>query len=169
MPKPDRADVPDSQISRAGYLYCLTHSFMPGIAKLGATRKHPIQRATELSAGTGVPGQFTTAYWMPFDDCFEAERLCHERFADKRVDEAREFFSVTVAEVAQYARELAERLPGSGTEGGEWAEQGDGARASVVMDLPWSELFASFDLNGPDELTPEEQAKCHALAARLRS
>lgn len=160
----DAADVPHSQENKAGYTYCFTHLHMRGLCKVGATRKHPIQRATELSAGTGVPGMFTVAYWAHCDDCFEVESLCHEHFAEQRVDAAREFFAVQVSDVVGYIREVT---GGAAREGGEWMETGGGS-GSVERDLPWSALFASFDPNGPAELTAAEQAQCRALEARLR-
>lgn len=154
---------------RRGYVYCLCHPSMHTVdghplVKVGATRKHPIQRATELSAGTGVPGMFTVAYWARCDDCFEVESLCHERFAEQRVDAAREFFEVQVSEVAAYVRET---LGGAAREGGEWMETRRNG-APIEQALPWSTLFASFDPDGPAELTAAEQAQCRALEARLR-
>lgn len=169
MSKPDPADVPHSSENRAGVVYIFTHPYMRDantggqLCKVGASRKHPIQRATELSAGTGVPGMFTVAYWASCEDCFEAEGLCHERFAEQRVDAAREFFAVQVSEVVAFIRETLPVV----REGGEWIEGGvDGS--SVERDLPWSTLFSSFDPDGPAKLTAAEQAQCRALEARLR-
>ncbi len=170
MSKPDAADIPHSNESRQGVVYVMTHPFMRDtqtggqLCKVGATRKHPVQRATELSAGTGVPGMFTVAYWAAAPDCFEVERLCHERFAEQRVDAAREFFAIPVADVVGYIRETIGSLT---REGGEWLEQGMDASAAE-QELPWSTLFASFDPDGPAELTAEEQGRCRALGARLR-
>ncbi len=176
MPWPtESADLPDSQPSRKGFIYALIHPaiYSPDgrpLLKVGATRKHPIRRATELGAGTGVPGQFIVAYWLPFLDCFEAENRIHERFAAQRTDPAREFFDITIEEVVAYARELAEELPIWGPEGGEWTEALPPVTKPVTFDLPWSELFATFPDDGtPRELTAEEQSKCRALAARLSS
>ena len=52
-------------------------------------------------AGTGVPGQFTVAYYRWFDDCFHAESTIHEMLLDVRVDPAREFFRIDVREAVQ--------------------------------------------------------------------
>lgn len=165
MPRPDRADVPDSQASREGYLYCLVHPMMnragQTLVKVGATRKHPIQRATELSAGTGVPGQFTVAYWVHCSDCFRVESACHDRFADARVEEAREFFAVTVDEVVGHVRGL---LGDWIKEGGEWIESAAHRQAPVGESYPFAVLFASFPDDGEGRgLTDEEQAKCQEL------
>jgi hypothetical protein len=129
------------------------------ILKVGATRKHPIQRATELSAGSGVPGMFTVAYYVGTSDAFALESLLHEAFSSKRIDPAREFFAVGIEEAVQFAR--AEGL-GLTEEGGEWLDRQPPEAAT--MTLSFSELFATFpDDGGGRELTPEERAKCRAL------
>lgn len=142
---------------------------MPGLCKIGATRKHPIQRATELSAGTGVPGMFSVVYWLSFEDCFEAESILHERFAVQRVDSQREFFAVEPQDVIHSMQVLASQLPSSGNEGGEWIDNnGSLWPAGKISALPWSELFISFPDDGsPRELTEEESRKCHELSIRL--
>lgn len=107
---------------------------------------------------------FNVTYYASCIDCFALEKLCHERFAEYRVDEAREFFSVPVDEVIAYVREVMGDLI---VEGGEWIEEGRG-RAPMAEELPWSSLFASFpDNDSPRELTPEEGAQCRELAAQL--
>lgn len=167
MPRPDPADVAHSRENRLGWVYVLAHPEMPGLAKLGATRKHPIQRATELSAGTGVPGQFTVAYYRSFSDAFEAEGLLHDRLADVRVDAAREFFRVSVEEAAGLIRGLAEELESDGREGGEMIDAGVVLPVGPnVEDLyPMAVLFSTFPDDGEGrELTLEERAKCRALS-----
>lgn len=139
----------------------LTHKAMPGLVKCGATRKHPIQRATELSAGTGVPGQFTVAYYVTSEDCFEVENACHQYLSDRRVDQGREFFEASVEEVVGYVRGLTEA---EADEGGDWIEGGGTTRPPIEKECPWGVLFASFQ-NEDDHkpLTEEEQAKCREL------
>lgn len=171
MPRPEPADIPHSQPSRTGVLYCFTHPVMHGLCKVGATRKHPIQRAAELSAGTGVPGDFVVAYWRGFRDCFEAERLTHEAFAEHRVDQQREFFRLGVGEVAAFVRAL--EVASTGREGGEWLDSGEAfvaGAAETARLYPWATLFARFneDPDVPGELTAEERAQCEALRLALR-
>lgn len=153
-----------------------THAHMHGsdgrpLIKIGCTRKHPIQRATELSAGTGVPGQFDVAYWLAFDDAFDAESIIHERFAAQRVDSQREFFTVDVGEAIRSIRALAKQLASSGKEGGDWIESGGAIqdpRWGPPVETPFADLFASFPDDGSErELTEDEAAKCRELSARL--
>lgn len=152
---------------RLGFVYVLTNRSMPGLVKIGCTRKHPLERLEELCAATGVPTKFDLAFYKDFADCFAAEDLAHEAFAAARVNESREFFAVSLHEVVTFLRGLVNsshyrELASQGIEGGTWTEQAN------LPSTPFAELFVSFDPNGPAELTPEEQAKCRALERRLR-
>lgn len=159
MSRLDPADVASSSDDRKGWVYALTHIHMQGIAKIGATRKHPIQRATELSAGTGVPGMFTVAYYVATEDCFALESALHEVFSEVRVDPAREFFCVDVADVVRAARREVGSYP---EEGGEWLKR-EIPKVALVK-LPFAEMFASFPDDGSGrELTDEERSRCRAL------
>lgn len=141
-----------SSISRgeSGYIYILgtsAHSYL----KIGQTTLDPVTRAKQLSAATASPTPFTVLYSRAVSDCNEAEAKMHAAFADRRVNDGREFFSVSLYEAAI----MLDRLCGD-------------SRFKPKPLTPWSELFATF----PDDhegrasatLTPEERAKCRALA-----
>ncbi len=154
---------------RQGWVYLVTNLHMPGLVKIGATRKHPLQRAQELGAGTGVPAAMVLSYYHDFADCFEAERLVHEHFDALRVNESREFFrvelGVAVAFVAGLCNSSTYReaaLESAGMVGGTYQ------REVKLPATPWADLFASFDPDGPAELSPAEQAQCRALEAAQR-
>ena len=158
MPRLNYYDNPKSSSDRSGYVYGLTHDYMPGIVKVGASRKHPMQRLAELSASTGVPGAFKLAYYVQCSDAFALEAALHEEFSEHRVDSGREFFAVAISEVAKQARL---KIGASAEEGGEWFKQ----QSVVKGNYPWAELFATFPDDGDGrELTAEESAKCQALA-----
>lgn len=74
-----------------GYVYILTNESMPGLVKIGKTTRDVAQRASELNH-TGVPFPFDVYAFEFSPDCNELERMMHERFADCRVNPAREFF-----------------------------------------------------------------------------
>ncbi len=131
-----------------GYVYVMVTASHPFV-KLGATTAHPEVRAFQLTSATASPHPFKVAYSREVQDCNAAEAALHERFADRRVNDGREFFSVSVDEAATALDELC----------------GD---SRYVPSYPWATLFATFDPDGPPELTPEEQAKCRALEANLR-
>ncbi len=156
--------------TKRGSLYLLSHPQMPNLLKIGVTRKHPIARATELSAGTGVPGEFVVEYWLGFENAFEVESAIHERLAEVRVDPAREFFRVGLSEAIAVVRSLSETYTSYGAEGGEWTTNGGAETVWNICSVstPYADLFASFPDDGSDrELTLEERTHCRALRERL--
>ena len=157
-----------SDSSRLGFVYILSCPSVHSYLKIGATRNHPLRRAREVSAGTGVPIPYTLAYFRDFVDAFTAERLTHEWFAEQRVNDSREFFDVSLGDVVAFVDGLANSddyqggLVSMGEVGGAWTTE---PRRTVAT--PFADLFASFPDDGsPRELTPEEQAKCRALEAQ---
>lgn len=54
------------------------------------------QRMRDLSRDTGVPEAFSAVYHKKFADAALAESVMHEVFADRRMNEKREFFAVPV-------------------------------------------------------------------------
>ncbi len=163
--------------TRLGFVYVLKNVLLPsGIVKIGATRKHPLTRAKELSAATGVPADYTLAYYLSFADCFLAESIVHEHFGTRRINESREFFEVTVEEAISFIETIA-RHPDyveALTEeintvcGGEYMNETLRREWEEVamFKTPWADLFSSFDPNGPDELSEEEKERCQALMKR---
>lgn len=87
-------------------VYILENSSMPGIIKIGYTKGDPNDRADQLSKGTGVP----TPYKVVFSySCFNGERIeraVHKYFKKQRVNNDREFFSVTVDEAKTVINEI---------------------------------------------------------------
>lgn len=167
----------DSESSRMGYVYVLKSPVVHAangnapLLKVGATRKHPLRRARELSAGTGVPVDYEVAYFRDFDDCFLAETLVHQHFADDRINESREFFSSNLDAVVNYIDSIATSpiyhggLGSANMTGGTWEEWARGTR----VETPMSELFATFEDRGDGVLNATEQAACRALEKQLTS
>ena len=87
-------------------VYILKNPSMPGIIKIGYTKGDPNDRADKLSKGTGVP----TPYKVVFSySCFNGERIeraVHKYFKKQRVNNDREFFSVTVDEAKTVINEI---------------------------------------------------------------
>ena len=129
-----------------GHIYILgtpVHSYL----KIGRTTLDPVIRAKQLSAATASPTPFTVLYSRVVADCNEVEAKMHEIFADRRVNDGREFFSVSLYEAAIALDGLC----------------GD-KRFKPKPLTPFAEMFASFPDDGGDRaLTPEEQARCRAL------
>ena len=86
------------QHSRSGWLYVIDTSAMPGICKLGCTRRiDPLQRVAELSSAS-VPFPFICRAVVFSDDVFDIETKIHNYFNDKRVNKEnlhKEFFAIT--------------------------------------------------------------------------
>lgn len=158
---------------RQGFVYVLRCRFMVDPAsgcpllKVGATRKHPLQRARELSAGTGVPEEMTIAYFRDFTDAFLAETLVHEAFDSARVNGFREFFAAPLNDVIGFIDGLVSNPEYQDALSSEGVCGGEARRPVRLPATPWATLFASFDPDGPPELTAAEQAQCRALEASL--
>ncbi len=156
---------------RLGFCYVLINSHMPGICKIGATRKHPLSRTKELGAATGVPGEFSLAYYQSFGDSFAAETLTHHHFADHRVNEGREFFALHVDQAIEFLHALpnsvAYRERALCVEP-DLVTGGEHRRAVETVPTPFADLFLTFQEDGREsnELTPEERAQCRALERR---
>lgn len=168
--------TPDNPNPRLGWVYVLTSPTVRSdggvpILKIGATRKHPIQRAKEVSAGTGVATPFSLAYYRDYEDAFLAERLIHEAFAGCRVNESREFFEVAIADVVTFMESLTkgdayqEAVASSGLIGGDWVERGGGScrYQGPQVATPFADLFATFEDRGDGILNATEQAACRQL------
>jgi hypothetical protein len=162
---------------RLGFVYVIQSRFMPGIVKIGATRQHPLRRTKELSAPTGVPGEYELAYYHSYSDCFAAESLAHDHFATRRINESREFFEVHVDEAIALLESLSsstayrdrveaeqydDYLEGNPIVGG--AHQ---RRAVKPVATPFAELFATFEDRGDGVLNEAERAQCRALEKKI--
>ncbi len=134
-----------------GHCYVLSNPSFEGVLKIGATTLDPVTRAKQLSAATAAPTPFHVVYSRKVPDVNEAERMMHAAFADRRVNEGREFFRVSVFEAATTMDKLV---------GGESA-----IRHEVAT--PFAELFATFPDDGtPRDLTDAERRQVAAVFAR---
>lgn len=177
MPRDTERSSIYAESGRLGFIYVLQSQFArtpPGspfgadipLLKIGATRKHPLQRAGELSAGTGVPEPMIIAYFRDFPDSFLAESLVHARFDAVRINPGREFFAAPLSEVVAFIDSLGtsveyqDRLASQGVTGGEYS-------AVVDVSMPWADLFSTFEDRGDGVLNEAEQAACRELEAEL--
>lgn len=104
-------------------LYCLTNPYMPGLVKVGYTRRSVYARMSELSFGgwgtsaTGVPGAFELVRdWSIDRDRAEAiEHRVHQELGEHRVKatrgrRAREFFHLTPEEAVRQIDAILSRM-----------------------------------------------------------
>lgn len=135
-----------------GWVYCLLNPSFPGYIKVGCSTNHPIERARQLSAGSGVPTPYAVGYHRYVAYPFQVEAALHRALAAYRVNDSREFFALPLHKVVEMV-DRYEEITDLGT----------------TVQTPFAELFKTFDgEDGPGrELTAEEAAKCRALEARL--
>lgn len=80
--------------SKAGWLYVISSPSLPGLVKIGCTRRlNPALRVRELSSSS-LPEPYHAHCFVFSDDCFELENNIHKYFDKERVNPDREFFRI---------------------------------------------------------------------------
>ncbi len=80
------------------YVYVMSNPSMPNMVKIGITNNVE-NRLKFLSCRTAVPTPFEVEYECTVDDCHKVEKALQAAFAPYRVNEKREFFKVSTAQV----------------------------------------------------------------------
>lgn len=92
--------------SKAGWLYIITSPSLPGLTKIGCTRRlNPSIRIKELSSSS-LPKPFHAHCFVFSDDCFELENNIHKYFDKERVNPDREFFRIEPKEAINVLKEI---------------------------------------------------------------
>lgn len=92
--------------SKAGWLYVISSPSLPGLVKLGATRRlNPTIRVKELSSSS-LPEPYKAHCFVFSDDCFELENNIHKYFDKERVNPDREFFRIEPKEAIDVLKEI---------------------------------------------------------------
>lgn len=92
--------------SKAGWLYVISSPSLPGLVKLGCTRRLvPMMRVKELSSSS-LPEPFKAHCFVFSDDCFALENNIHKYFDKERVNPDREFFRIEPKEVIDVLKEI---------------------------------------------------------------
>lgn len=92
--------------SKAGWLYVITSPSLPGLVKIGCTRRlNPALRVRELSSSS-LPEPYHAHCFVFSDDCFELENNIHKYFDKERVNPDREFFRIEPKEVIDVLKEI---------------------------------------------------------------
>lgn len=91
------------------YVYVLSNENMPGLLKIGYTKKHPEERAKQVSRSTGVAGKYKVEFALRCHDGIGLEFEIHKELSYCRVDSQKEHFQVTLPEVKQKIEEIAIR------------------------------------------------------------
>lgn len=77
---------------KQGNIYVLTNPCMPGLVKIGKTKRTDVNDRMKELFSTGVPMPFDCEYSCMVNDCDEVEKALHEAFGCVRVNNNREFF-----------------------------------------------------------------------------
>ena len=92
--------------SKAGWLYVITSPSLPGLVKIGCTRRlNPALRVRELSSSS-LPEPYHAHCFVFSDDCFELENNIHKYFDKERVNPDREFFRIEPKEAIDVLKEI---------------------------------------------------------------
>ena len=92
--------------SKAGWLYVISSPSLPGLTKIGCTRRlNPSIRIKELSSSS-LPEPFHAHCFVFSDDCFELENNIHKYFDKERVNPDREFFRIEPKDVIDVLKEI---------------------------------------------------------------
>lgn len=143
--------------AKVGYIYIAINPSLPGQVKIGATIHDPMKRMQQLSASTSIPMPFVLAYSRYVYAPFAVESALHDRFANHRINDSREFFQIPLHSAIEEL-DLYE----------------EASRPATIDDLgdlseyPFAALFATFDDADEDRtLTEDEIAQCRALEVEL--
>ena len=92
--------------SKAGWLYVISSPSLPGLVKIGCTRRlNPALRVRELSSSS-LPEPYHAHCFVFSDDCFELENNIHKYFNKERVNPDREFFRIEPKEAIDVLKEI---------------------------------------------------------------
>ncbi|MEZ4527645.1 MAG: GIY-YIG nuclease family protein [Desulfobacterales bacterium] len=83
-------------IDKNGFLYVMTNPSMPGLVKVGMTKRIPTERTKDDDmTSTGIPTKFEVQYYAFFEDIVKSEKIAHSRLS--KYHYAKEFFKTDVA------------------------------------------------------------------------
>lgn len=95
--------------NRSGYVYIFVNTSMPGLIKVGKTKRNPTVRAKELRT-TGVPTPFIVAFELHSDNCDFIERSFIRKLKPFRKEYDREFFNYPLKDAINLILKLAEQV-----------------------------------------------------------
>jgi hypothetical protein len=96
-----RSSAAPSDRHDGGSVYVLSNSGYDRLVKIGYTTRDAATRAEELSADTGVPGDFEVEHETAAENPEAVEQAVHDRLAAHKVNKNREFFEVDPDEAQQ--------------------------------------------------------------------
>ena len=92
-----------------GWVYVMSNPAF-NYLKIGQSSKDPQERASELSAATGVPMPYELVYSALVEEFVLVERKVHHRLSSHRVNNNREFFDCSLDKAVETIRTIAEKI-----------------------------------------------------------
>jgi hypothetical protein len=89
-----------------GYVYAFETPSVPGVVKIGATNRDPVERLREASRTWHEPDAYRIVWAVRVEDPFASERAIHALLAARRIHRNRELFRLTTEEARQVAMVL---------------------------------------------------------------
>ena len=93
-----------------GFIYILSNPKIPGLVKIGFTKRSVKQRVKELSSTTGVPTPFSVDAIFLSEAPLYHEKKIHHRLRKARVN-SKEFFEIDVLTAIKMAASVTGRNP----------------------------------------------------------
>jgi len=93
-----------------GFIYILTNESMPGLLKIGFTKRSPESRAAVLNS-TAVPTPFDLAYQQMVRNCEEVEAEVHKRLEILGSVQTESFFELMSSKVSRQSGNPSVALP----------------------------------------------------------
>ncbi|MDP9766165.1 GIY-YIG nuclease family protein [Deinococcus enclensis] len=84
----------------SGYVYIASNPSLPGLLKIGHTKRNPFERIGELYT-TGLPTRFELILALAVTDSAAVEILIHQELQIYRVEGNREFFRISIADAVR--------------------------------------------------------------------
>ena len=94
----------NASLKDIGYIYCITNPSMPGVVKIGMTRRMPEERLADANRDTWNHTKFQLAFAKKVQDPEQKERAIHKILEQhgQRKSTSREFFTISVELTKMY-------------------------------------------------------------------
>ena len=94
----------NASLKDIGYIYCITNPSMPGVVKIGMTRRMPEERLADANRDTWNHTKFQLAFAKKVEDPEQKERAIHKILEQhgQRKSSSREFFTISVELTKMY-------------------------------------------------------------------
>lgn len=127
------------------WVYILSNPSMPGLLKIGMTKRDPKIRARELASETGVPTKFEIEYAVQVTDALAVEQSVHKRLNRYRVNSDREFFKVDIKRAKKVVDQQAENFKRSKVKDKSFLRDMGSATIISVLGLTFLTYFPQFN------------------------